>query len=549
MYRILSGVLLGLLALSPLYGAGRAWVPQFTATASEGVAVSTTGWVKTGTNIHQATLTDKVGIGTTNPAEPLEVFSTVNASTISIVGGENEPAAIVMWADDGDAAGDKWAIAAQITDNLQFSQFVGANYTPRVTFRDGGNVGIGTTNPGSKLHMSSGVFTIDGSGATAIDLYDGSLEKKVGGIGTFNDDMTIFSSNNRDIDFQDDSGVIVTFQDGGNVGIGTALPAEALDVSGAVRVTGPTAGTTADSVMLDFSGTGGRVLSRGADASTRGTITLLQTTSNGGSASSSLHINKDANVGIGTSNPGSKFSVNGGSMTLTESNGATSVSGEGSIGIYNPNTIAGAIIGLDFWGQTNSGARQISGSIGMKNTGGGGNARGDFFIATGDATLTERLSITNGGAATFSSSMTVNGEGLFTGVDGATLTIRGGAIPDADINNDIAVLHFDAQNGSGGADHVHISKLNSADLEFDNGVDDPRRGADTVSLTTFNGWKLRSATIAELGASGFNPLKVGVMMFCTNCVGTTPSETAGRIVVSTGPSLGNYSMLDGSTFQ
>ena len=98
---------------------------------------------------------------------------------------------------------------------------------------------------------------------------------------------------NIDFNVRTDDEDNMLFVDGGNnrVGIGTSAPDQALVLSaGGLQITGqigsPTSGQTG--AMIDYSGGGARYWSRGADASTRGTINFYQLENDGGNQINSL---------------------------------------------------------------------------------------------------------------------------------------------------------------------------------------------------------------------------------------------------------------------
>lgn len=125
---------------------------------------------------------------------------------------------------------------------------------------DGANVGIGTTSPTAKLHVSSstgGVFEIDGAGATTILYVTASGNVGIGTItpgatldvignvratsftGSFSGSVVAAGSNTQII--YNNAGVLAGSTNlvfnGSNVGIGSASPAFPLDVNGTARVT------------------------------------------------------------------------------------------------------------------------------------------------------------------------------------------------------------------------------------------------------------------------------------------------------------------------
>jgi len=166
---------------------------------------SAAGWTDSGSIVHlqassdrvgigytdnasgaKLTVNGNVGIGTTNPAEMLEVYD----GDIRISNQGSNPAALYLWGDrenSGDS-GDVDGVIGFRTDNsdlwgwniealnyatltdLAFRHRVGGvNYD--VLYLDGtstgGNVGIGTTNPASALHIS-GDTTFQAGTASAL---------------------------------------------------------------------------------------------------------------------------------------------------------------------------------------------------------------------------------------------------------------------------------------------------------------------------------------------------------------------------------------------
>jgi len=86
-----------------------------------------------------------------------------------------------------------------------------------------GNVGIGTVSPVQKLHL----YTASG------DIFQKFTSGTVDGyVGLYGNDLIVQSNDDNDIVFWDNAAQRMTIKDGGNVGIGTSTPAEALHVYG-----------------------------------------------------------------------------------------------------------------------------------------------------------------------------------------------------------------------------------------------------------------------------------------------------------------------------
>jgi hypothetical protein len=234
-----------------------------------------------------------VGISTTTPETELDVRSlnaddpgrvrAANSSADTWVelwsgfsNGSNDPA--VIWSDD--LAGDDLRFGIGDQDGAPFTELM------RIT--GAGNVGIGTTAPARRLHVSAG-----SSGATSTSSAEAVIEDDAS---TF---MHFLTPNNTEsgILFGDPThsiggGIVfnsaanpegMQFRAGGNntqmvldasgnLGIGTTSPAQKLDVSGNIQLTGEVrrvATGTANMVPVAY----GRVRENGTIASGSGNFT------------------------------------------------------------------------------------------------------------------------------------------------------------------------------------------------------------------------------------------------------------------------------------
>ena len=211
-----------------------------------------------------------VGIGTTNATNLLTVRG-VSAQVDIQSTADSQVPGIFMRYIDSSTAGAKiyYATGNAVTyyDNL-YSYSANTVYgshdfrsknssdvlTSRLFIRgENGNVGIGTTNPGDKLHVVGGIIKSTGTG------YDGTYDNVfkymvTGDVGVNNNrwiganaTITAGGAASNKLDFRVYQGnaaqdqaplVVMTLQGDGSVGIGTASPSQKLHITGYARMTG-----------------------------------------------------------------------------------------------------------------------------------------------------------------------------------------------------------------------------------------------------------------------------------------------------------------------
>jgi hypothetical protein len=205
----------------------------------------------------------------------------------------------------------------------------------------GGNVGIGTMNPQSKLHVTgdAGVLNLEGSTHAYIQWYpDGSAAGRKGWTGWENGAAIDFTIANEY------SGGDIILSPNTNVGIGTTSPGYKLDVSGDIRSTGAVrAGNGGFGFApngnswtgFDLQGAGKRVI-LGIDASSSDPVFDIEKVDSGWQHMMELRKDGSAyfagSVGVGTSTPDDKLEVIGSVTSDFADNG-----GEGAYYFGNTN--------------------------------------------------------------------------------------------------------------------------------------------------------------------------------------------------------------------
>ena len=290
-------------------------------------------------NLHWDDANKQLGIGTTTPAEKLQVVGRLRLESSStdsttktayVVGGH--------YANAEEAFGILGAVAGNGFNSVQIGSTGGAynaattlqfmtaansttlNGTERMRIDGSGNVGIGVTSPSVKLHVVSPNTT-----TTITDSSTEALARLAGGSGQallIGDDANGIQLNTvSNSDFSIARQLVLNAA-GGNVGIGVTSPSVKLHVVSPNSTTAITDSST--EALARLAGGSGQALLIGDDANG---IQLNTVSNSDFSVARQLVLNAaGGNVGIGTTNPAMPLHVNGAALFGSTAAGGTQVS-------------------------------------------------------------------------------------------------------------------------------------------------------------------------------------------------------------------------------
>jgi hypothetical protein len=340
-----------------------------------------------------------VGIGTTSATSKLTILQSSGADSVLLeLQSNNDPGIRFGRSTYGSLIRHVSATTDYIAFNCNGSSKPSVSATAQVVFNENGNVGIGTDNPTSKLHVVGNAQLYGTNGGNI------NINTAASGNGDISFDGSTFTivsnSSSASLVLSTNSTERFRITSGGNVGIGTSSASRKLIVYGDSAFATNSGGLVIASYDSDTANirpsvaNGSVLISDDSNLLTRGTeflngggiivqslsgFTPLEVKSN---SSTLLFVASGGNVGIGTTSPSYKLDVNSASASFALRLLGSSVDGPvirlentASGGrIYHVGSTAtgsGAGTGFSIYDVTGSGARMLidaNGNVGIGTT-------------------------------------------------------------------------------------------------------------------------------------------------------------------------------------
>jgi hypothetical protein len=276
-----------------------------------------------------------VGIGISSPAARLQINPTASNEGLRIIASDFSPFVIRNSADSEDLfrideSGNIYSMGA--IGASDYWQLNGSNLFASST---SWNVGIGTTNPSEKLHVSSGNIIFDNGYNLRSKTSTGTVSNVFGTTAN----QLLFGSGNWDSIRFDVGGAAgrMYINSSGNVGIGNTSPGHKLDIKGTTNVgISVSSSDNADNPYIQLAGDSG-IATEGMkiyynDSQPNTFFDSMFNNDNygfrfrtkvSGTPVDALTIIGSGNIGIGSTNPASKLTVTGAINSNSTVNGVS----------------------------------------------------------------------------------------------------------------------------------------------------------------------------------------------------------------------------------
>jgi hypothetical protein len=179
-----------------------------------------------------------VGINRNNPTRTLDILGASGVGTVLKLEGASGTTTYLQLAYNGATNAQSGYIGYNSSSQLQFF----TNDTLRATITSGGNVGIGTTAPISRLMVQDSLNSFSAH-------FSGNNQTNGVAIGTNGSNVAVIQGYTRTFSATNNIAMQV---DGGNVGIGTSSPNSILELSSTSPVLRIQASSSADFHGLEF---------------------------------------------------------------------------------------------------------------------------------------------------------------------------------------------------------------------------------------------------------------------------------------------------------
>ena len=452
-----------------------------------GIEAASNFRVKTNTSNESLTVlsSGNVGIGTTSPSQTLDVFS----SDAAIAKFTRDLSTDVSLAVSADNSGT--ILSTSGVHNFR----IFTNSAERMRIDSSGNVGIGTTSPGNKLHVNGGEIQVVNSSYGKL-----LLQNSTNYVYGDQNGVAIFNANNN-LRLYTVGSERLRIDSSGNVGIGTTSPSYALDInndtSTILNLHRPNSSTAAAS-FLDFtfntadasSAIYARIradVETNTDSGQGGDLSFH--TANAGTISEVMRITENGQVGIGTTSPSAKLHLQDGDFRITsvfpriylqDSNHNSDfsiINGNGNLRFYDDTNTADRLY-ISAAGNIGIGTTSPGDMLHIHATGNGYKAliveddarrielgRDMIAAKSADGSTVQNLYIQPSGNTAFATNS--GNVGIGTTSPTAILDVRGGSSGNNDIDR---YVRFKASNGEkrfdfyiGGTGNASILDMYSSD--------------------------------------------------------------------------------------